>query len=140
MVGPLVKQKVLSPVKDCARVIEAADHLLEFKLDQMALRGQERVVASVVGQRELNAVQRIAAQDFGQIGNLRGNITDVDVLTTVRHDRRQVVLGPVVTERNAPADPLLVVVEIPPIKERSAEPKADWRVPQIRLAEADQIA
>ena len=55
-------------------------------------------------------------------------------------DRRQVVLGPLVAERHAAADPLLVPIEVAAIEERAAQAEADGRIPQVRLLEADQVA
>ena len=45
-----------------------------------------------------------------------------------------------VAERNAAADALLVLVEVAAVEERAAQAEADWRVPQVRLLEADQVA
>ena len=49
VVGPLAEQEVLAAVEDRPRILEAADHLFQLELEQVALRGQERVVAGVVG-------------------------------------------------------------------------------------------
>ena len=49
VVGPLGEQEILPGIEDRARIIEAADHLLQLELEQVALRGEEGVVAGVVG-------------------------------------------------------------------------------------------
>ena len=63
-------------------------------------------------------------------------IADLDVLAAVRNGRRQIVLDPLVAERNATAEPLFVPVAITPVEERAAQAEADRRIQQVRLRES----
>ena len=113
VVGPFVQQQVLAGVEHGSRILEAADDLFQLQLQEVAFGRQERAVARIVGDGPLEAVHRVVADDFGELGKCRvGRIADLDVFAAVREGRREIVLDPLVAERDAAADALFVPIAI----------------------------
>ena len=74
-VGAFVQGEMLAEIDFGAGILPGSDDLLDGALDQVAFGGQEGVVAGVVGQRNLEAVQGVVALHFGEVGD--GGIDDL---------------------------------------------------------------
>ena len=67
--GRSLQQEVLASIDRVARELERPDGVLEIAFDVVPLGGQERVVARVMRQASLPAVQLRVAQHRVQIGH-----------------------------------------------------------------------
>src|SRR5690242_3809272 len=119
MIGTLVEQHILACVEDGSRVLEAADNLFQFHLQEVAFGCEERIVARVVGDSPLETMYRVVTEGFVElwsrvrIGRRYVWVADFDVFATIGDTGRQIVFDPLVAERHAAADALFIPVDIP---------------------------
>ncbi len=142
-VRPLTEQEVFSQIDLGAGIVVGADDLLERYLEQMAFGGKEAVVAGIVRQRRLEAVQDARAHDVQQV--LRraerrdDRIADLDVRAAIG-DRSRQVRRELIAESDATAQSLLVPLAVIAAIKIAADAETDVAVEEIGIGEADAVA
>ena len=108
VIGAFAEEQVLASIGHRARIGEVADDLFDFKLQEVTFGGQERAIARIVGDRVLEAVIVLSPTTSSSRQCVGRRIADLHLFAAVRSGHRQIVLDPLVTERDPAAGALFV--------------------------------
>ncbi len=131
MIGPLVEQEILAKIGVHPWVLECPRDIFAANFEIVPLCWQKRAIAGIVDRGESESMERIVAHDIIQIGESswnRGDIANLDAFSTIGRDRRQIILQPLMTNRNTSPQTRFIPVGVSSIKIRAAQAKIEGTI------------